>query len=144
MANMDFGSLCPVERTDEIGVLSDSLNTLSSNLSAALTELKDANQKLQADIDKERELELQRIKFFSAASHELKNANHNYQRPVARNALRSRTLQGQRNLFGTIIGSDKFVRKKWCRSYSLFRELKPRNIHASKHISILLNSCVSG
>ena len=72
MANMDFGSLCPVERTDEIGVLSDSLNTLSSNLSAALTELKDANQKLQADIDKERELELQRIKFFSAASHELK------------------------------------------------------------------------
>ena len=54
MANMDFGSPCPVERTDEIGVLSDSLNTLSSNLSAALTELKDANQKLQADIDKER------------------------------------------------------------------------------------------
>lgn len=25
--------------------------------------------------------------------------------------MRSRTLQGQRNLFGTIIGSDKFVRK---------------------------------
>lgn len=72
MANMDFGSLCPVERTDEIGVLSDSLNTLSSNLSAALTELKDANQKLQADIDKEKELELRRMEFFSAASHELK------------------------------------------------------------------------
>lgn len=72
MANMDFDSLCPVKRTDEIGVLSDSLNTLSGNLSAALAELKDANQKLQADIDKERELELQRVEFFSAASHELK------------------------------------------------------------------------
>ena len=72
MANMDFGSLCPVERTDEIGVLSDSLNTLSSNLSAALMELKEANQKLQVDIDKEKELELRRMEFFSAASHELK------------------------------------------------------------------------
>lgn len=72
MANMDFNNFCPVERTDEIGVLANSLNSLSSNLSAALMELKEANQKLQADIDKEKELELRRIKFFSAASHELK------------------------------------------------------------------------
>lgn len=72
MANMDFSSLCPVDRTDEIGVLVDSLNTLSSNLSVALMELKEANQKLQADIDKERELERQRVEFFSATSHELK------------------------------------------------------------------------
>lgn len=40
MANMDFNSLCPVGRTDEIGVLSDSLNVLSGNLSAASHELK--------------------------------------------------------------------------------------------------------
>lgn len=72
MASMDFNNLCPVERTDEIGVLADSLNTLSSNLSVALMELKEANLKLQADIDKERELELRRMEFFSAASHELK------------------------------------------------------------------------
>ena len=72
MASMDFSSLCPVDRTDEIGVLADSLNTLSSNLSVALMELKGANQKLQADIDKERELERQRVEFFSATSHELK------------------------------------------------------------------------
>ncbi len=72
MASMDFSSLCPVDRTDEIGVLADSLNTLSSNLSVALMELKEANQKLQADIDKERELERQRVEFFSATSHELK------------------------------------------------------------------------
>ena len=54
MANMDFNNFCPVERTDEIGVLANSLNSLSSNLSAALMELKEANQKLQVDIDKEK------------------------------------------------------------------------------------------
>lgn len=68
MADMDFSGLCPADRTDEIGVLSQSLNGLSKNLSAALSELRKANQKLQADIDMER----QRMEFFSAASHELK------------------------------------------------------------------------
>lgn len=72
MADMDFSGLCPVNRTDEIGVLSDSLNTLSWKLAATLSELQDANQKLQADIDMERQLEKQRVEFFAAASHELK------------------------------------------------------------------------
>lgn len=72
MAAMDFNGFCPTGRTDEIGVLSNSLNTLSQKLTAALSELQEANQKLQADIDKERQLERQRIEFFSAASHELK------------------------------------------------------------------------
>ena len=72
MANMDFSALCPVSRTDEIGVLSGSLNELSQSLSATLTELQEANQKLQADIDMERQMERQRVEFFSAASHELK------------------------------------------------------------------------
>lgn len=72
MANMDFSGLCPVNRTDEIGVLSHSLNDLSQKLAAALFELREANQKLQADIDQERQLEKQRTAFFSAASHELK------------------------------------------------------------------------
>ena len=72
MAALDFSGLCPVHRTDEIGVLSSSLNELSKKLSSALLELQSANKQLQADIDKERELERQRIDFFSAASHELK------------------------------------------------------------------------
>ena len=72
MADMDFGGLCPVNRTDEIGVLSHSLNDLSKKLAAALSELQEANQKLQADIDMERQLEKQRVEFFAAASHELK------------------------------------------------------------------------
>lgn len=72
MANMDFRSLCPTGRTDEIGTLSSNLNTLSSKLGIALSDLQEANRKLQADIDRERELERLRIEFFSAASHELK------------------------------------------------------------------------
>ncbi len=72
MAALDFGGLCTVRRTDEIGILAGSLNDLSEKLSSALSELQSANKQLQADIDKERELERQRIDFFSAASHELK------------------------------------------------------------------------
>ncbi len=72
MAALDFSGLCTVRRTDEIGILAGSLNDLSEKLSSALSELQSANKQLQADIDKERELERQRIDFFSAASHELK------------------------------------------------------------------------
>lgn len=72
MAGMDFSGQCPVQRSDEIGVLSSSLNELSGKLSAALFELQRANEKLQADMDKERQLERQRTEFFTAASHELK------------------------------------------------------------------------
>ena len=72
MADMDFSGFCSSGRADEIGVLSDSLNTLSRKLDTALSELREANQKLQADIDMERQLERQRVEFFSAASHELK------------------------------------------------------------------------
>ena len=72
MASMDFNGIYPVSRTDEIGVLTHSLNDLSKKLVTALSELQEANQKLQADIDMERLLEKQRVDFFAAASHELK------------------------------------------------------------------------
>ncbi len=72
MADMEFDVRCPVRRSDEVGVLSDSLNEMAHRLSAALLELREANGKLQEDIDRERQLEQQRLAFFSAASHELK------------------------------------------------------------------------
>ena len=59
-------------RTDELGILEKSLNTLSRNLSNALSELQSANKKLEADIEHEKELEQARTDFFSAVSHELK------------------------------------------------------------------------
>lgn len=59
-------------RTDELGILGNSLNTLSHNLSSALSELQSANKKLEADIEHEKEMEQARTNFFSAVSHELK------------------------------------------------------------------------
>lgn len=59
-------------RTDELGILGNSLNTLSHNLSTALSDLQRANKKLEADIAHEKELEQARTNFFSAVSHELK------------------------------------------------------------------------
>lgn len=72
MAELDFEARWEKRRGDEIGSLGDSLNLLSGNLSDALSRLKDANQALQSDIDRERELDRQRLAFFSAVSHELK------------------------------------------------------------------------
>lgn len=60
------------QRTDELGVLEKSLNKLSRNLAAALSDLQNANKKLEADIEHEKALEQARTDFFSAVSHELK------------------------------------------------------------------------
>ena len=72
IAVFDFNARWQNTRADEIGTLGDSLNLLSDNLSETLSKLKKANQKLQRDIERERELDKQRLAFFSAASHELK------------------------------------------------------------------------
>ncbi|MEM1485620.1 ATP-binding protein [Oscillospiraceae bacterium PP1C4] len=72
MAEQDFSWKCGEKRRDEIGILGQNLDEMSRHLSSALTELKNANASLQADIDRERELERQRTAFFAAASHELK------------------------------------------------------------------------
>ena len=60
------------QRTDELGTLVKSLNKLSRKLSTALSELQNANRKLEADIEHEKEMEQARTNFFSAVSHELK------------------------------------------------------------------------
>ncbi len=72
LSGLDFNWRCQEQRTDEIGVLAHSLNGLAEKLSATIAELQQANEALRADIDYERELERQRLEFFSAVSHELK------------------------------------------------------------------------
>jgi len=72
MAKLDFSDYIEVRTDDEIGHLSQSLNTLSMNLQGNMEELKHANAELQKDIEKERQLEVMRRKFISGASHELK------------------------------------------------------------------------
>lgn len=72
MAELDFNWECGERRKDEIGALGRSLNQMSHRLSTALTELENANHALRGEMEQEREMERQRMAFFSAASHELK------------------------------------------------------------------------
>lgn len=72
IADLDFSNKCTVERNDEIGELAKSINTVSKSLDGALTELREKNEKLEEDIEKEREIERMRSDFISSASHELK------------------------------------------------------------------------
>ena len=72
MSELDFNWKCNEQRRDEIGTLGRSLDQMSQRLSAALEELEAANRALQGEVERERELDLQRMAFFSAASHELK------------------------------------------------------------------------
>lgn len=72
MANLDFSEKCEARSSDEIGNLGATLNFLSENLVNSLNSLKAANEKLTADIEKERELEKMRKEFVAGVSHELK------------------------------------------------------------------------
>ncbi len=72
MASLDFSGRCDETRSDELGCLAHNLNCLSDSLSHSMLELQEANAQLKTDIEKERELERQRMDFFGAASHELK------------------------------------------------------------------------
>lgn len=72
MSDMQLDWELEQKRTDELGTLEKSLNTLSQSLSTALSDLKNANAKLEADIEHEKALEQAQMDFFSAASHELK------------------------------------------------------------------------
>lgn len=72
MAELDFSKKCDIVREDEIGNLAKTLNFLSENLDEALSSLKEANAKLEDDIEKERLLEKMRKEFVAAVSHELK------------------------------------------------------------------------
>ncbi len=72
IASLDFSVKTDIDRKDEIGTLANNINTVSDSLDAALSQLREKNAQLQADIEKERQLERMRQDFVSSASHELK------------------------------------------------------------------------
>ncbi len=72
IANLDFSAKCEINRGDEIGTLADNINVVSDSLNTALSELREKNEQLMEDIEKERRIEQMRADFISAASHELK------------------------------------------------------------------------
>ena len=72
MAQLDFQWESGETRRDEIGRLGRSLDQMARKLSATLTDLERANRALRGEVERERELDRQRMAFFNAASHELK------------------------------------------------------------------------
>lgn len=72
MTHLDFTKKWHGRRSDEIGDLGNSLNTLSSQLNSALTALKKSNAELQTQLEKAKEVEHMRQSFIFAVSHELK------------------------------------------------------------------------
>ncbi|MGE5577386.1 MAG: sensor histidine kinase [Syntrophothermus sp.] len=72
MTALDFSQKYPVQTRDEIGELGNSLNSLSEQLEKSISDLKEANCKLQEDIERERKIDEMRKEFISNVSHELK------------------------------------------------------------------------
>ncbi|MFQ7551822.1 MAG: HAMP domain-containing protein [Blautia marasmi] len=54
MSELDMTWHCDVNRTDELGVLAKSLNTMAEKLNGTMSELEGANYQLQEDIKKKR------------------------------------------------------------------------------------------
>ena len=73
MAGMDFDKPIMVKGRDELSVLANSLNTLSSELKNALGSLSVSNQMLQNEYDKEIKQEASRKAFVANVSHELRS-----------------------------------------------------------------------
>lgn len=72
MSLLDFEAKCDITSDDEIGSLANTLNFLSSNLENSLQNLKEKNEQLERDIEKERNLENMRKDFVSSVSHDLR------------------------------------------------------------------------
>ncbi|AOT70670.1 sensor histidine kinase [Geosporobacter ferrireducens] len=72
MAELDFSVECDVKSDDEIGNLANSINKLASSLHKNMKTLRDTNERLKVEIERERTLEKMRKEFVSSASHELK------------------------------------------------------------------------
>ena len=73
MSELDFSERIQIDSNDEIGELSTSLNIMCDNLQDNISKLKEANEKLTQDIEKEREAQEERKQFIATISHELKS-----------------------------------------------------------------------
>ncbi|MEA4884394.1 MAG: histidine kinase dimerization/phospho-acceptor domain-containing protein, partial [Clostridia bacterium] len=72
VARLDFTSEYSGASDDEIGALGMSINTMSRKLEATIGELMQANECLQRDIQRERQIDEMRKEFIANVSHELK------------------------------------------------------------------------
>ncbi|MCI5937595.1 MAG: HAMP domain-containing histidine kinase [Eubacterium sp.] len=72
MKKLNFSNRYTGNRTDEIGILGNSMNALSDKLEETISELKTANNELQLDLERRTEQEEMRQEFLANVSHELK------------------------------------------------------------------------
>lgn len=72
MSNLDFDTKYTGNRIDEIGILGNSMNEMSKKLENTIKDLKNANLKLQSDIEQKEKLDNMRKEFVANVSHELK------------------------------------------------------------------------
>ena len=72
ISELDFSEKYEGTGEDEIAVLGNSINTMSDTLDRTITDLQNANTKLQEDIDLKEKIDVMRKDFISNVSHELK------------------------------------------------------------------------
>jgi len=72
MVHLDFEAKYKGRSQNEIGLLGENINKLSSSLEQAISELKTANNELQKDIEKKEQIDEMRKEFLANVSHELK------------------------------------------------------------------------
>ena len=72
MANLEFEATYTSGGNNEIGELGDNFNRMSQKLEKAISELKQANNSLQQDIEQKEKMEQMRTEFMGNVSHELK------------------------------------------------------------------------
>ena len=100
MKDLDFDARFTGKSNNEIGVLGENINELSSSLEHSIAELKTANLRLQADIRQKDELEHMRQEFISGLTHEFKT-------PLA-------LIQGYAEGLIDGVGSDPQSQKEYC------------------------------
>lgn len=103
MVKLDFRNPYPEKRSDEIGILGENLNQLAEHLEDTLQELKEKNQILQDEIQREQEMERKQLSFFAAVSHELKT-------PVT---ILKGQIQGMISGIGGYKDRDKYLKRSY-------------------------------
>ena len=72
MTNLNFDMKYTGQQQDEIGILGRNMNEMSDRLKETITELKEANDQLQKDINEKIQIDEMRKEFIANVSHELK------------------------------------------------------------------------
>lgn len=72
MSKLDFKEKYKGSRKDEIGILGESMNEMSSKLEKSISDLQKANSQLQNDLKEKEKLDIMRQEFVANVSHELK------------------------------------------------------------------------